>query len=40
MPYIYCVFLLAKRKKMSDESASQLKVAVDLSYEDLMSEKV
>ena len=32
--------LIAKRKKMSDESASKLRVAVDLSYEDLMGEKV
>ena len=30
----------AKRKKMADEEASKLRVVIDLSYGDLMSEKV
>ena len=36
---LYLSFYTAKIKKMSDPSASDLTVVIDLNYEDLMNDK-
>ena len=34
------IYFIAKRKKMSDKGASELRVVIDLCYQNLMNEKV